>query len=291
MTTVAVLGTGIMGAPMARNLATAGFDVRAWNRTLAKAEALASDGVRVCPTPLDAMRDADFVVTMLADADAVESVVTTDDALRVAAATHPLVWVQNSTVGIEGTARLQRIANDAGVTYVDAPVLGTKTPAERGQLTVLASGPDEVREQCQPLFDAVGSRTMWLGPAGTASRFKLVMNSWVLAITASTAEALALADGLGINPKRFLDTIDGGPLDVGYAHVKGEAMLSGSFDATFPLWGGAKDAGLIVAAGEQAGVTLRVAEAVRDQMQAAADAGHADEDIAAVWHATRGDVG
>jgi 3-hydroxyisobutyrate dehydrogenase len=294
MTTVAVLGTGIMGAPMARHLARAGFDVRAWNRTAAKARPLADDGVKVCTSPADAMRGADFLVTVLADADAVADSVTTDDALSDAARagdteSGSLVWVQASTVGIEGTARLTRLAADAGVRYVDAPVLGTRGPAEAGELTVLASGDDDLRELCAPLFDAYGARTVWLGEGDRASRFKLVMNSWVLALTTATAEAMALAGGLGLDPHRFLDAIEGGPLDVRYAHVKGEMMTRREFPPAFPAWGALKDSGLILDAAEAAGVRLPLAAGVRTAMRSTVDAGHAEEDMAAVWYAVTGD--
>src|SRR4051812_45308671 len=161
--TVAVLGTGIMGAPMARNLAEAGFDVRAWNRTIEKAQPLADDGVSIARTPREAADGADIVLTALSDADAVAAVVDgPDGALRDG---DSAVWLQMSTVGVDGTERLAAIAAARGIGFVDAPVLGTRAPAENGELTVLASGPDELRPACQPVFDAVGSRTMWLGPA------------------------------------------------------------------------------------------------------------------------------
>lgn len=294
MTTVAVLGTGIMGAPMARHLVQAGFDVRAWNRTLEKAQPLAVHGVQVCSSPAEAMRGADFLLTMLADADAVADSVTADGALAEAARANgrssgALIWVQASTVGIDGTARLARLAADAGVRYVDAPVLGTRGPAESGQLTVLASGDDDLRERCAPLFDAYGARTVWLGEGDRASRFKLVMNSWVLALTTATAEAMALAGGLGLDPHRFLDAIEGGPLDVGYAHVKGEMMTKREFAPAFPAWGAVKDAGLILDAAQVAGVRMAVADGVRTAMQATVDAGHGDEDMASVWYAAAGE--
>ena len=285
MTTVAVLGTGIMGAPMARHLARSGFDVRAWNRTREKAQPLAEHGVHVSASPDDALLGADFLLTVLADADAVADSVAADDALRHAAKSGSLVWIQASTVGLAGTARLMGLAADAGARYVDAPVLGTRGPAESGQLTVLASGDDDLCERCSAVFDAFAARTLWLGEGDRASRFKLVMNSWVLALTTATAEAMALADGLGLEPRRFLDAIEGGPLDVAYAHMKGELMMKREFPPAFPAWGAAKDAGLILEAAQSAGVRMSVASGVRTSMQATVDAGHGGDDMAAVWYA------
>jgi len=282
---VAVLGTGIMGAPMARNLAKAGFDVRAWNRTIDKAQPLAGDGVSVCDTAREAAAGADFVLTMLADIDAVTSVVNADDG-PFGDEESP-IWLQMSTVGLDGTEQLSSFAADRGLRFVDAPVLGTRQPAEKGALTVLASGDDALRGRVQPVFDAVGSRTLWLGSAGQGSRLKLVVNSWVLALTTATAEAVALAQGLGVDPQQFLDTIEGGPLDAKYAHVKGDAMIRGEFPPAFPVEGAAKDARLIVEAAAGAGVQVRVADAVAAHMQAAADAGYGREDMAAVWNVVR----
>jgi 3-hydroxyisobutyrate dehydrogenase len=284
--TVAVLGTGIMGEPMARNLLAAGFTVRVWNRTPDKAQPLAADGALVCASPHEAADGAEFVLTMLSDADAVMSVVDSDDGPFTEQQSP--IWLQMSTVGVDGNERLSSYAVRRGITYVDAPVLGTRQPAEQGQLTILASGPEDVRERCQPVFDAVGRATHWLGTAGSGTRFKLVMNSWVLALTTATAEAMALAEGFGLDPQRFLDTIEGGPLDVQYAHVKGEAMLKREFPASFPVDGAAKDARLIVEAATDAGVRMRVADAVAVQMKAAAEAGHGREDMAAVWNVVSG---
>ena len=159
---VALLGTGIMGAAMARNLIGAGMEVRAWNRSAEKAEPLAGDGATVAEDPAQAANGANFLLTMLPDADVIEEVVG-DGALS--ALSEGAVWLQMSTVGEGGNERLARLADENGVAYVDAPVLGTKAPAEQGQLVVLASGPEEVREKCEPVFGAVGGKTVWLGEA------------------------------------------------------------------------------------------------------------------------------
>src|ERR671916_48337 len=168
--TVAVLGTGIMGAAMARNLLKAGILVRAWNRSREKAESLAQDGAEVADAPDGAAENADFLLTMLPDADVIEEVIG-DGVLPALAESG--VWLQMSTVGEEGNERLARLATEGGVAYVDAPVLGTKEPAEEGQLVVLASGPEEVRERCESVFAALGSKTVWIGGAGGPAQARL----------------------------------------------------------------------------------------------------------------------
>jgi 3-hydroxyisobutyrate dehydrogenase len=195
--TVAVLGAGgTMGLPMARNLARAGLDVRAWNRSSEKAQPLTEDGAVVASTPAEAVQGAAVIVTMLTDADAVlESIDGEQGALS--AAGDSTIWVQMSTIGEAGTERCAELARQRGVGYVDAPVLGTKQPAEEGKLVVLASGPEDLRERVAPVFDAVGQRTLWVGEAGQGTRLKLVTNSWIVTVVEGVAETVVLAEGLG----------------------------------------------------------------------------------------------
>lgn len=286
--TVSVLGTGIMGAAMARNLARAGHTVRAWNRTRAKAEPLAADGAHIAGTPAEAVEGADVVLTMLYDGPATLDVMReAAPALRSGAA-----WVQSTTAGIEAVRDLAAFAREHDLVFFDAPVLGTRQPAEAGQLLVLAAGPSEHRAVVAPVFDAVGSRTVWTGEdgaAGTASRLKLVANSWVLAITAAAGEVLALARGLDVDPQNFFDAIEGGPLDMGYLRAKAKLILDGPLTpAQFAVGTAAKDARLIVQAGEEHGVRLDVAAASAERMERAAQLGHADEDMAAAYFASFG---
>lgn len=278
MTTVALLGTGIMGAGMGRSLARAGLDVTVWNRSTDKARAL---GLPVADDAADAVRDKDVVVTMLFDAGSVAAVMA--DALP--AMKKSAVWVQTSTVGLDGTAELADLAAGHGIAYVDAPVLGTRQPADNGQLTVLAAGPERVRETIAPVLDAISAKVVWTGEEpGGGHRLKLVANAWVLSITAATAQSVALAEGLGLDPRQFLSLIEGGPLDAGYAQLKGKAMLSGDFTPAFALSGATKDAGLIRAAAADAGVSTELIAALEKLFAAAGDQ---DDDMAAVIRAAR----
>jgi 3-hydroxyisobutyrate dehydrogenase len=281
MSTVAVLGTGIMGFPMARNLAAAGFDVRAWNRTREKAEPLAEHGVTVADTPAEAANGADVLVTILSDTDAVVAAV---EGVRDVPA-----WAQMSTVGLEGTERLSALAAERGMGYVDAPVVGTRQPAEQAQLLVLASGDPALRERVDPVFDAVGRATRWLGDEpGAATRFKLVLNHWVLGLVENLGETIALAEGLGIDPRAFLEAIEGAPMDSPYAQTKGSAIVEGTLDEpAFALRLARKDVGLVMEAAREAGVSVPVMEAAWKQFGRAEELGHGDKDMAATVHAAR----
>src|SRR3954447_22928321 len=262
---VAVLGTGTMGAGMVRSLRRAGLPVRMWNRDPAKARALTGTGAQAFDRPDEAARGADVVLTMVLDTDAVEAVI------RRAAPAAGTVWLQASTVGVDGVRRTIDTAEEFGLVLVDAPVLGTKEPAEKGALVVLASGPEEVRERVAPVLEAIGAKTLWLGPAGAGSRMKLVCNSWVFMVTAGVAQAVAGARAFGLDPQDFLAAIEGGPLDAPYVHLKSDLMLREEYPVSFGLTGAAKDARLIRAALASSGVSDRLIAAVLETMDAAAE--------------------
>jgi 3-hydroxyisobutyrate dehydrogenase len=284
---VALLGTGTMGAPMARNLARAELPVVAWNRTAAKAEVLVADGVRTAITPAAAVAEADVLVTMLADGPAIEAVLGGPDG-ALAALPEGAIWIQMSTVGAPAADRLAALAAERRVEFVDAPVLGSSEPAERGELIVLASGPDEVRDRCAPVFDAVGARTVWLGPAGVGSRLKVVVNAWLMSTTAALAETIALAERLDVDPASFLEVTDRGAIGALYTDLNGPAMAERAFPLNFPLELAAKDAALALeAAGEAA--DLRVFAATHAQFARAEELGHGRRDWAAVIYASTPD--
>ncbi len=268
---VALLGTGIMGAGMARNLVAAGHELRAWNRTPERAEGL---GARVAGSPAEACAGAEVVITMLSDGPAV---LAATEGLELGDA----VWAQMSTVGVEATEALAARAPGA---FVDAPVLGSKPQAEAGALTVLASGP---HERCAPVFDAVG-RTVDLGAEpGAGTRMKLVLNHWVVSLVEGLAETVLLAEALGLDPQAFLDIVDGGPMGPPYAKLKGTNMIERRYEPNFSLKLAHKDAGLIVAAAEAAGFDAPLARLVADRMAVAIGKGHGDEDLSATVEAGR----
>ncbi len=193
------------------------------------------------------------------------------------------VWAQTTTVGVDAAGTLGDLAADLGVVYVDAPVLGTRKPAEDGALVVLASGPDSARASVQPVFDAIGSRTLWVGEAGGGSRLKLAANAWVFAVVEGVAESLTLTRELGLDPALFLEVVKGGALDAPYVQLKGSAMLADEVAPSFGLANALKDVELILAAAGSAGVDLGLMPGIRDHFARAVDAGHGDLDLAATY--------
>jgi 3-hydroxyisobutyrate dehydrogenase len=284
--TVSVLGTGIMGAAMARNLVRAGHTVRAWNRSRDKAEPLAADGAHIADTPADAVQGADVVLTMLYDGPTVLEVMR-----QAAPALRPgTAWVQSTTVGLDDLGELAGLAREHELAFFDAPVLGTRQPAEAGQLLVLAAGPSDRRAAVAPVLEAVGARTLWTGEdgaSGSSTRLKLVANSWVIAATNAAGEVLSLAKALGVDPRHFFDAIAGGPLDMAYLHAKTDLILNDRLTpASFAVATAEKDARLIVEVGRQHGVRLDVAAAGAERLRRAAAQGHGDEDMAAAYFAS-----
>ncbi len=280
--TVAVLGAGgTMGFPIARNLARADREVRAWNRSREKAEPLAEDGVQVCDTAAEAAERAGVIVTMLAETDAVLASMSGEDG-ALAGAPDSAVWAQMSTIGEAGTERCAELAREHDITFVDTPVLGTKQPAEEGKLVILASGPQDARSRLEPLFEAVGSKTMWVGDAGAGTKLKLAINSWLLAVVEGTAETIALTEGLGLDPDSLFEALEGGPLDLPYMRMKGKAMTEGNFEPAFRLALAAKDARLVEEAAARRDLDLPLLQTISRRMAEGAEE-HGEQDLSATY--------
>jgi 3-hydroxyisobutyrate dehydrogenase len=289
---VAVLGTGIMGQGVVQTLLREGHDVTAWNRTRAKAEPLADDGATIVDTAREAVDGAEVVVTVLFDGEAVLEVLrdateggtagTGTGADASAAAAAP-VWVQASTIGAADTARVVELAAERGVPLVEAMMLGTKKPAATGALVMLAAGDAALLERVHPVLDAMGAKTITAGDSvGQGTALKLAANAWIASVTAATAQSLALAESLGLDPQLFLDAIEGGQSDTPYAHLKGATMIAGDYPAQFALDGLRKDLSLMRDAAAGTGFDARLLEALSGLYGTASERGHGGDDVAAV---------
>jgi 3-hydroxyisobutyrate dehydrogenase len=277
--TVAVLGAGgTMGLPMARNIARAGLRVRAWNRSPEKMRPLADDGAHLADDARAAVEGADVVITMLADADAVLAVMgDAIDAMREGVA-----WLQTSTIGEAGIEACAELAEGHGIRLVDAPVLGTKAPAEQGELIVLGSGPEGLRDGLAPIFDAIAQRTMWVGETGAGTRLKVVVNSWIVTVVEGGAETIALAEGMGVDPTLLFEALEGGALDLPYLRMKGGAIAARDFDPSFSLRLAAKDAALVQESAGRRDLGLPALAAIRRRLEEGVPE-HGDEDMSATF--------
>jgi 3-hydroxyisobutyrate dehydrogenase len=275
---VAVLGTGIMGSAMARNLIAAGMPTTVWDRAPEATAPLAEAGAAVAASPPEAVTHAQVVITMLPTAEVTEAVMFDSGAAQALAP--GAVWAQMGTIGLAATAtiagRLVMLRRDAE--FVDAPVSGSKGPAEAGQLLILASGPRS--PEAEQVFGVLGRKTVWLGETGQGSRMKLAVNAYMSMLVEGVAEALELAGRLGIDPARLEECIAGGPLDAPLADAKLLKMERGDYAPEFPLAWALKDVDLALDAGNGDG-ELPVLEALERQWRAAVDSGHGREDVSA----------
>ena len=274
MTSVAVMGAGLMGAAMAARLADQGHDVRLWNRSPDRAREAATDGVTAVEALPDALRGATAAVTMLRDGAAVEEVVRPAlPALRDGS----VAWVQASTVGVEAADGLRALADDAGVAYLDAPVLGSTGPARQGSLTWLVGGEPQVLERTRPVLEALG-KVLHVGQGQEGSRLKLVLNLWIATATVAMADALAAVDALGLTRDAFLGVLDGSPMGMPYALQKAAMMDLHEYPAGFPVDLALKDVRLAQDAFGDGALTAALAA----RLQAASDQGYGRSDLAAI---------
>jgi 3-hydroxyisobutyrate dehydrogenase len=281
--TVGFLGLGGMGRPMAARILAAQLPTVVWNRRPDPANALARQGAEVADSPADAARRADIVVTMVTDSDAVMSIAA--DQGMLAAMRPGAVWAQMSTIGVTGTERLAALVAQQrpDVRLIDAPVAGSRGPAGQGQLTIFASGPEEVAGRVAPVFDAVGQRTVWVGPVGAGSRVKLVNNTMLAFAAEGIAESLGLGRSLGLEPATMLEAMAGSPLVSAWAAGKLRRIGQGDYSPEYSLALALKDINLAL---ETADVDrFAPAGSIAAEWQRAVAQGMGDEDIIVIARA------
>jgi 3-hydroxyisobutyrate dehydrogenase len=280
---VAVLGIGGMGHGMAASALRAGIPTIVWDRRAEATRDLARLGGQVAATAADAARRAAIVVTMVTDADAVISIAR--DQGMLAALAPGAIWAQMSTIGVAGVDRVMAMARRErpDVILLDAPVSGSRDPAEHGQLTIFASGPAEARPRVAALFGALGQRTIWVGEAGAGTRLKLVNNTWLAFATEAVAASVALARRLGLDTATVADALGGGPLVSPWQEAKLRRVADGEYSAQFALSLALKDVRLALqAAGDD---RFAVLACLADEWQRAADQGLGGEDLTVVTRA------
>ncbi|MSP59334.1 MAG: NAD(P)-dependent oxidoreductase [Myxococcales bacterium] len=279
---VAFLGLGTMGEAMARNVARRGHSLTVWNRTLAKAEALARalSGVRVAPTPAEAARGAEVVITMLSDPAALSAVC--DGQGGALAGMHSgALLCEMSTVDPKTIHVLAELAAARGVDLLDAPVSGSRRPAEDGTLLILAGGDAAAVERARPVLEAMG-RVRHVGPSGAGSATKLVLNSLGAHMMAGYTAALVLAAKLGLDPARTVEVIQGGAFASPLYAAKTPKVLAGDFTPDFRLALMLKDQELVIATARALGLDLPTLEAVRALCERAVAAGYGELDLTAL---------
>jgi 3-hydroxyisobutyrate dehydrogenase len=278
-----VLGIGAMGHGMATSALRAGIPTIVWNREVEATRDLAELGAEVADTAADAARRAAIVVTMVTDADAVISIARDQGMLTALAP--GAIWAQMSTIGVAGIERVAAMveAERTDVTLLDAPVSGSKDPAEHGQLTIFASGPEEARPRVAPLFDALGQRTIWVGAAGAGSRLKLVNNTWLAFAAEGVATSVALARRLGLETEKVVEALEDGPLVSAWQAAKLQRMTEGNYSAQFALSLALKDVHLALQAADED--RFAALACLADEWQHVVDQGLGGQDLTVVARA------
>ena len=267
---------------MAHRLLDQGIEVVAWDRNPKQVTAVEGRGANRADEPAEVVRGADVVITMLPTApivlDLVESLLEDWP--------EETIWLQMSSVGASEADQLIEVARAHDVTLVDAPVSGSTHPAEEGELTILASGPDSARAPVEPVFEALGSRVLWVGEAGMGSRLKLAANHWMIAMTAALAESMHLCEAMGLDQRQFVDLLDGGPLGSAYGLLKLDEMRAHDYPVGFPVRLALKDLELVREVERSSKAPMPLLNASYERFLAA-DEDHADEDLAAVYEVGR----
>ena len=260
---VGLLGVGLMGSAMAHRLLDQDIAVVAWDRNADHARELQGRGGQAAETPSDVVRRARVVITMLPTAEVILNMI------------EPLlndwpedtIWLQMSSVGAAEADQLTQAAQAHAITLVDAPVSGSTLPAEDGQLTILASGPDSARTAVEPIFDALATRVLWVGAAGMGSRLKLAANHWMITMVVALAESMQLCQAMGLDEQHFITLLDGGPLGSAYALQKLDEMRRHRYPAGFPVRLALKDLQLVSEVVHTSRATMPLLDVVLERFQ------------------------
>jgi 3-hydroxyisobutyrate dehydrogenase-like beta-hydroxyacid dehydrogenase len=279
---VAFIGLGIMGGPMAANLARAGFDLSAWNRTSEKAERFASEhGARAAASPAAAAEGAGALVTILADSPQVEAVLFGDSGAAAALERGALV-IDMSTIAPSAARRIGERLGGEGLDFLEAPVSGSRPKAEDGTLTIMVGGKEEAFRRAMPLFEAMGELIVHVGPQGHAQMAKLLTNTMGAVHAVALAESVVAVRRAGIDPGAFLEVAAGSAGNSTVLGLKGRPMFERNFEPLFKLEHMLKDVRHCLAEAEALGIELRLGRLVEGLYAKAAEEGHGEEDFAAV---------
>jgi len=279
---VGFAGLGIMGSAMAANLVKAGFKVTVWNRSPDKYAPLQTMGATVAATPRALAKQCDIVITMLADPRAVEYV---RDGLNgiIAGLAPGKGYLDMSTVAAETSLETARLAHGMGALFLEAPVGGSRKPAEDATLTIMAAGDRTLYDLSLPILEKLGKKIIFLGEAGMAARMKLATNLVMCGALTALCEGMALAAGSGLEPAQLLEVLDSGAVSNPMFRLKGPLIAAnGEFPPSFPLKHMQKDLRLALQLAEEAGQPLFATAVINELYKSALSAGLGDSDFAAV---------
>jgi 3-hydroxyisobutyrate dehydrogenase-like beta-hydroxyacid dehydrogenase len=279
---VGFIGTGIMGSRMAHNLIKNNYKLVVYNRSKKKADSLIKAGAQWADSPLDAATEADILFTMLSNPEAVYEVSMGEGGFLSGMKENSL-WVDCSTVNPAFSRDLSKHADEFGIRFLDAPVAGTKQPAQNGELTFFVGGNQKDFEEVKPLLEKMGKKIIHLGECGKGTSMKMVVNLMLGAAMASFSEAMVLGEALGFDKDTLFNTLLGGPVTAPYLTAKKVKFASGEFETDFPLQWMHKDLTLVLDTADETDVTLPTVSAVKEVFSLAMQEGYGDLDFSALY--------
>uniref|UniRef100_A0A5B7ARJ2 Glyoxylate/succinic semialdehyde reductase 1 n=1 Tax=Davidia involucrata TaxID=16924 RepID=A0A5B7ARJ2_DAVIN len=286
MEEVGFLGLGIMGKAMSMNLLRHGFKVTVWNRTLSRCDELVEHGASVAKTPAAVVQKCKYTIAMLSDPSAALSVVFDKDGVLEEICSGK-GYIDMSTVDADTSSKISEAIASKGGSFLEAPVSGSKKPAEDGQLVILAAGEKALYEEAIPAFNVMGKKSFFLGQVGNGAKMKLVVNMIMGSMVNAFSEGLVLADRSGLSPQTLLDVLDLGGIANPMFRMKGPTMIQNSYSPAFPLKHQQKDMRLAIALGDEYAVSMPVAAAANEAFKKARSMGLGDLDFSAVYEAVK----
>ncbi|KAK4268094.1 hypothetical protein QN277_024797 [Acacia crassicarpa] len=279
---VGFLGLGIMGKAMSLNLLRHGFKVTVWNRTLSKCDELVQHGASIGETPAAVVKKCKYTIAILSDPPAALSVVFDKDGI-LEQINNEKGYIDMSTVDADTSSKISEAITSRGGRFLEAPVSGSKKPAEDGQLVILAAGNKALYDEVLPAFDVLGKKSFFLGEVGNGAKMKLVVNMTMGSMMNAFAEGIMLAGKSGLNPQNLLDVLDLGAMSNPMFKLKGPTILQKNYTPAFPLKHQQKDMRLALALGDENAVPMPVAAAANEAFKKARSLGLGDLDFSAVF--------
>ena len=279
---VTFIGMGVMGSAMANNLLTNGVELTIWNRTKDKVESLLNKGAQYKESPHEAVKDADIVYTMLTGPEAVDEVALGEEGFLQSMKSDAL-WVDSSTVNPSFSKKAHEQARKVGVRFVDAPVAGSKGPAQKGELVFLAGGAKEDVEEASSHFDYMGKKTIHVGPSSQGTSFKMVVNMMLASNMAAFTESMMLGEKLGLSKEFLLDTLPGMPVSAPFLQMKADKLKEGNYEEEFALKNMQKDLHLATLSAYEEEAALKITNLMKEVYADAKVNGYGDLDFSSIY--------
>ena len=286
---IGFIGLGIMGSRMAANLLKDGYEVKVYNRTLSKTEAIVEKGAELSHSVKEVATDVDVLFTVISTPDAVKDVALGEEGFLTSMKKNS-IWIDCSTVNPSFSIEMAKIASAKGIRFIDAPVAGTKQPAEKGELIILAGGDKNDIEEVTPLFNLIGKKIIYAGENGMGTSLKMVINLMLASAMEVFSEALTLGETLGFVKEKLFNVLLGGPVTAPFLTAKKDKIDKRNFETDFSLQWMLKDLQLIEQTAKENNLNLPAADSIKEIYSRAVKMGLGVKDFSAIYEFVRDKV-